>query len=122
MTKEQLSLSEINLINFSLHCILVGLLFQFGVIKVSGNACGTIDVLVSRISGGEETERGEWPFLAALYYLEKLQFFCGGTIISERHVLSGTKEFFTVLNPLKKSNFSCSLRPKQIFLKNTSAG
>lgn len=73
--------------------ILIGLLFQFGIVEVSGGHCGSVDVLDPRISGGSETQRGEWPFIAALYYVEELKFFCGGTLITKQHVLTGKITF-----------------------------
>lgn len=62
----------------------------FGIIEVRGDYCGSVDILDPRISGGSETKRGEWPFLAALYYVEQLKFFCGGTLITRQHILTGT--------------------------------
>ncbi|KAG4073406.1 hypothetical protein HA402_007662 [Bradysia odoriphaga] len=56
--------------------------------KSSCGYCGLVDILDPRISGGSETHRGEWPFLAALYYVEQLKFFCGGTLITRQHVLT----------------------------------
>lgn len=86
MKKQHQSLDNI----FKLPSIatLVGLILSFGITEVRGGMCGSVDVLDPRISGGSETQRGEWPFIAALYYVEELKFFCGGTLITKQHVLT----------------------------------
>lgn len=58
---------------------------------VYGNECGTTYLLQTNILGGVKTNRGEWPFLAAFYYTDKSTFFCAGTVISSKHILTGTK-------------------------------
>ncbi|XP_037052393.1 chymotrypsin-like elastase family member 2A [Bradysia coprophila] len=60
--------------------------FLFGL--VSANECGTVKYIEPRIVAGTEISRGEWPFLAALYYIEEARFFCGATLISAGHVLT----------------------------------
>lgn len=47
-----------------------------------------------RIIRGKETVQGQYPFLAALFELVESQrrFFCGGTLISSNHVLTGKKQ------------------------------
>lgn len=42
-----------------------------------------------RIMGGNEADREQWPFIAALYHTKKLEYFCGGTLIANRHILTG---------------------------------
>lgn len=51
--------------------------------------CGTVDVARPLIFGGNQTLRGEWPFIAALFHIDNYRFFCGGTVITNRHVLTG---------------------------------
>lgn len=43
---------------------------------------------IRRMKGGTVTERGQWPFLVALTLNSTGQFFCGGNLISSRHVLT----------------------------------
>ncbi|XP_037040377.1 protein artichoke-like [Bradysia coprophila] len=50
--------------------------------------CGTVNLFRELISGGNEVLRDEWPFIAALHYSGSLKYFCGGTIISNKHVLT----------------------------------
>lgn len=68
-------------------CVALVLLFQINI--VNGIECGTVNLQRSTILGGSQTLKGEWPFIAALYRNNKSEFFCGGTVISNRHVLTG---------------------------------
>lgn len=54
--------------------------------------CGRKFVGAGMVFGGEKTTQNSWPWLVALFYLPKNQFFCGGSLISSKHVLSGEKE------------------------------
>lgn len=47
--------------------------------------------LSSRILGGSEVYRGDWPFIVALYRAKTSQYFCGGTLISSQHILTGKR-------------------------------
>lgn len=40
------------------------------------------------VVGGNETKRGQWPFMAALIFEPRNQFFCGGNVITVSHVLT----------------------------------
>jgi len=53
--------------------------------------CGTTNFTAGLITKGTAAARGEWPFLAALFYAEEKLFFCGGSLISAKHVLTGTQ-------------------------------
>ena len=39
--------------------------------------------------GVAETKKSEWPWLVAFIYWPESKFFCAGSLISEKHVLSG---------------------------------
>jgi hypothetical protein len=56
-----------------------------------GMAAGGNDK-VPLIQNGLSYERGEWPWLVAVYKRNdgSLTFKCGGTLISDRHVVTGT--------------------------------
>lgn len=41
------------------------------------------------VRGGNETKAGQWPFLVALEYRKSREFFCGGNLITSRHVVTG---------------------------------
>lgn len=59
------------------------------VIGIRGSDCGIVQFIEAKINSGTQISKGEWPFIVALYYLDEAKFFCGGTIISARHVLTG---------------------------------
>lgn len=52
--------------------------------------CGKVFYNQGFVVGGNETVRGQWPFIVALYLGQEIdQFFCGGVLISPQHVLTG---------------------------------
>lgn len=55
--------------------------------------CGKVQGGVGFISNGNESARGQWPWLASLFYRPNRNFFCASSIISERHLLSGERAF-----------------------------
>lgn len=72
-----------------LNILVLYFIFVFVTIKTSADECGTVKYIQPRIVGGTQTTRGEWPFIAALYYVDEAKFFCGATLISTKHVLTG---------------------------------
>lgn len=68
------------------------ILFIFCIKLLNAQECGVVKVAVPFIAGGDYAERGQWPWLAPLFLKEKDKFFCGSTIISKRHLLSGEYE------------------------------
>lgn len=54
--------------------------------------CGYSDELFNRVVGGESAKKGAWPWMALLGYRRRMSlkptFKCGGTIISNRHILT----------------------------------
>jgi serine protease 56 len=58
--------------------------------------CGRKSVASGNVHGGEPAKLNEWPWLVALRHqnAEVNKFFCGGTLISKRHVLSGERMIF----------------------------
>lgn len=59
------------------------------IVQVDAIECGTVNLYREAVFGGNETVKDEWPFIAALYYSKTFSYFCGGTIISHKHVLTG---------------------------------
>lgn len=41
------------------------------------------------VIGGERAKRNDWPWMAAVIDRKNDEFVCGGSLISEKHVLSG---------------------------------
>ncbi|KAG4077905.1 hypothetical protein HA402_013839 [Bradysia odoriphaga] len=57
-------------------------------IQVDVKECGKVHLYREAMLGGTEVVKDEWPFIAALYYTRTLKYFCGGTIISPKHILT----------------------------------
>lgn len=51
--------------------------------------CGEVNLARPLIIAGSDSVRGEWPFAAALYRVDDGAYFCGGTVISHKHILTG---------------------------------
>jgi secreted trypsin-like serine protease len=51
--------------------------------------CGRKDSVSERIFGGEEVQSNEWPWLVAFVNWTENKFFCGGSLVSSKHVISG---------------------------------
>lgn len=54
----------------------------------SSELCGDSVVGSGFVVGGSAIKRGQWPFIAALFRNDNKKYFCGGTIISTRHVIT----------------------------------
>ncbi|XP_037036930.1 uncharacterized protein LOC119074765 [Bradysia coprophila] len=52
------------------------------------NECGTINIPKGLSVEGNQTNKGFWPFAVAIYEIEEQKLFCGGTLISRKHVLT----------------------------------
>lgn len=50
--------------------------------------------------GGMNTYPGQFPWLASLFFKVNDKFYCGASVISQRHLLTG--EFTTILQSLIK--------------------
>lgn len=50
--------------------------------------CSAIPYAKGYIIGGKRAEPGQWPSLAAILLNATRQFFCGGNLITDRHVLT----------------------------------
>jgi secreted trypsin-like serine protease len=46
------------------------------------------------IVGGERAQKGDWRWVVAFKHLPSGNYFCGGSFISNRHVLSGKCELW----------------------------
>lgn len=59
-------------------------------IDATDSECGETKAIILsvRIFNGEQTSHGEWPWMASLFYSYD-EFFCGGSIISQYHLLTG---------------------------------
>lgn len=57
--------------------------------------CGVATKQYPKITGGRPADPGEWPWMAALVTNPRTTAFCGGVLITDRHVLSAGLEFFS---------------------------
>lgn len=51
--------------------------------------CGKVQIGTANIAGGEESKKGQWPWLAPIFFRVNHKFLCGSSIISKRHLLRG---------------------------------
>lgn len=56
--------------------------------KLFNITCGNIFLTDGLIHGGTKTKHGQWPFLAGLLKKSSGKFFCGGSVITNKHVLT----------------------------------
>ena len=57
--------------------------------SLSSQDCGRVKVGTSFTVGSEYAIKGQFPWFAPLFYKKDDKFFCGSTIISKKHLLSG---------------------------------
>jgi len=50
--------------------------------------CGNLFKFDRKVGGDEPPEKDDWPWMAAMLYSDNNQQFCGGALISDRHVLT----------------------------------
>jgi secreted trypsin-like serine protease len=80
--------------------------FKYFLVILSGLACYLVQTdqtcgkkpeSVGKTLIGQELASNSWPWVVALINRQNLQFFCGGTLISSRHVLTGEHFFVSQL-------------------------
>lgn len=82
----------VNVSNFcSIIIVITFCVFQNN--RVNGMECGRVNLTRPVVESGNVILRNEWPFIAALYEKRPTEFFCGGTVISSRHVLTGNNNY-----------------------------
>ncbi|KAJ6642105.1 Chymotrypsin-C, partial [Pseudolycoriella hygida] len=75
--------------------------------RVNGWNCGKVKLMREVVRNGNRTVRGEWPFIAALFEVDPVQYICGGTLISNKHVL-------TAAHCIEKKYTSDKLPPERL--------
>lgn len=63
---------------------------------INAQECGNVKYSDGLIYGGNYTKRDQWPWLCSLHDVESDEFFCGSTLISSRHVVTGMAIIFGV--------------------------
>lgn len=54
--------------------------------------CGQVKVGIANVAGGDESKKGEWPWLAPLGDRVRNKFVCSSSIISKKHLLGGKSD------------------------------
>lgn len=60
---------------------------------VTPQECGTVKFSSGLIYGGNYTKKDQYPWLCSLHDTESDEFFCGATLVSARHILTGEMGF-----------------------------
>lgn len=81
-------ITHIKFINF-LGVFTIGLVLNTVNLNAIANECGTVSISRGLSIERNKTYEGSWPFAVAIYEIEAYKLFCGGTLISRRHVLTG---------------------------------
>lgn len=68
--------------------LLICLSLALYAIKVDSFTCGKPMYTSGLVIGGDKVTRGEWPYVAALFYTQQQKFFCAGTLITKEHVVT----------------------------------
>lgn len=70
--------------------VFLSLVFSCFVCAIEAQQCGYGKSSFSAFAvGGGDSKKGNWPWIVALIHIESKQFFCGGSLVSAKHVLSG---------------------------------
>lgn len=78
--------SEMRLQEVLLVCLMI--------LRIFGQDCGIKRSLIGTIVGGISVKnRAEWPWLVAFVYKFSGSFFCSGSLISRKHIVSGAVIF-----------------------------
>lgn len=69
-----------------------------------GGECGRAVAANPLVVGGRPLQRGQWPWLAAVFILKSLglEFHCSGTIITRKFVLTG--KYLRTINPVTSNS------------------
>jgi secreted trypsin-like serine protease len=67
---------------------------SFLVTLVVSQECGVVKYTSELIYGGQYAKKGAWPWLVALHDSKTDEFFCGSTLVSPKHVLTGKSSNF----------------------------
>lgn len=59
------------------------------ILQAISQSCGKLSYGSGLIVNGEESKRGEFPFLVALIRISDQKFFCAGNLITKTHILTG---------------------------------
>lgn len=77
--------------NFNIFLVicLIFVLFLIDINANLENQCGKNVQIKGTVFGGSEILQNQFPWLVALFDSTNKKFFCGGTLVSNKHVVSG---------------------------------
>lgn len=92
-----------------LNYVLLFVIFLYNICQFSANGfeCGTSKHSEGFIIGGTFSKRGDYPWITALVNINTQKFFCGGTLITNSHVV-------TAAHCINEKNTQMVLLPKDI--------
>jgi len=67
--------------------------------------CGVKNSITSKIVGGKPADKHEYPWMVALVFRGEKKPFCGGSLITERHVLTAAHCFESKFDRVTKEDF-----------------
>lgn len=79
-----------NLISLGVFMFVLGFVLNLQNSLANASGCGTINFPKGLSIEANQTQKGFWPFTVAIYEVKEYRLFCGGTLISKKHVLTGT--------------------------------
>jgi secreted trypsin-like serine protease len=56
--------------------------------KITCSVCGYNGKKITRVRGGQEADKKDWPWMAVLLRRDDFFHYCGGVLITRRHVLT----------------------------------
>lgn len=65
------------------------LLLLLIIFEAEAQTCGRPKGIFGTVVNGVKAKKNEWPWLVAFVEWTSGKFFCGGSLLSQRHVLSG---------------------------------
>lgn len=70
--------------------VLIVLLSALSLVELNEfSKCGQTKVNTGLMYFGNKISRGEFPFMCALHHIEEDRVFCGGTLVTSKHVITG---------------------------------
>jgi secreted trypsin-like serine protease len=60
-----------------------------GLSNDSDEQCKKRRGFTGHIFGGERAKKGDWRWVVAFWHWKSQKYFCGGSLISSKHILSG---------------------------------
>lgn len=69
--------------------LIISISSVLGLPNASSDQCKKGRGFTGQIVGGERAKKGDWRWVVAFIHWRSENYFCGGSLISTRHILSG---------------------------------